>query len=136
MKAAQFIFSALLIAGCSNNQILQPEQLRNHPDADIAVYTVDNRRIHFFKGDYEVVQRGDSSYIRGKGTLHSEGTKILSKPFQGELQLTSIKHVEILDRNPLKGVLGLGALLLALLALSLLIMLLSGGPSINIPLGR
>ena len=88
---------ALAISNCAGNELLRPDEYEPRNDVDIAISTVDGLRIVFSKGDYETLRRNDSLVIRGEGIITSEGKNSLNKPFHGELQQSSIEHIQVLD---------------------------------------
>jgi hypothetical protein len=97
----KYHFALLLffLSACTSNVFVEPERLQADTTKDILVLTHDGRTIRFFGGDYQVVQIGDSEYLRGKGRLFLNENRSQAQQFQGEIPFAQIKSVEVTEKS-------------------------------------
>jgi hypothetical protein len=91
-----FLCTTILLYGCTQSNIFQPEHLFNDSSEDITVYTNDSRIIKFMSGDYQASNL-DGGIVKGKGKLIIGKSSEEFRAFEGVIGFSEIQNIKITE---------------------------------------
>jgi hypothetical protein len=123
-KSISYIFLSLALLGCSTRTAIRTDELGKNSKEDIIVTLTNGQQLRFLGGTYSLVEKGDSSNLRG------QGMRLTNKHIAFEklnISLTEVSRIEMENQSTEDRLLLIVGYTMIVTLVVLVIVFLTGG---------
>jgi hypothetical protein len=114
--------------GCTQSRMIQANELNPGSNGKINIYLKNGRTIEFPDDKYTVDTSTSQHVIRGEGTITKNSLVITKRSFSGPVSYSEIDSFQVTKNSPFSEGVGMGIIVIGLLATTALIAMWIFGP--------